>query len=407
MEDESTLRLETGRNAPWIDTGLELRVIDAHGRESTWPICRASMTIGRFGSPQASDIVLDDPGVAGRQAMLQYRNKKVMFLNLNDAKPATREGKDVGLVELVPGQEIVISGQRLQLVERQPAAACLVGYSPPFRGRRWLLHSGEHAVGRAGRRENQILINDRTVSREHAVLTADAQGYRLRVEASSAPTYLNGHPVEGEAALKDGDLLQFGNQLVRLQIGSASARASSMQTLPATVLYADVSNCEKLLAERPMDEMVRQMADYYEMVDRVVSEGSGRLTTYLGDAAVALFDDEAAAVQAALTLCRHIDQMNDLWRQVGCGGRPEPGGPFRFCGGGRAGRSGRADRAADPAQKGAHFAERHHRPGGRPAVGPAQPGHEPDQRDFAGAVCSSLGPGRNANIRALNRAFLR
>lgn len=317
MEDESTLRLETGRNAPWIDTGLELRVIDAHGRESTWPICRASMTIGRFGSPQASDIVLDDPGVAGRQAMLQYRNKKVMFLNLNDAKPATREGKAVGLVELVPGQEIVISGQRLQLVERQPAAACLVGYSPPFRGRRWLLHSGEHAVGRAGRRENQILINDRTVSREHAVLTADAQGYRLRVEASSAPTYLNGHPVEGEAALKDGDLLQFGNQLVRLQIGSASARASSMQTLPATVLYADVSNCEKLLAERPMDEMVRQMADYYEMVDRVVSEGSGRLTTYLGDAAVALFDDEAAAVQAALTLCRHIDQMNDLWRQVG------------------------------------------------------------------------------------------
>jgi adenylate cyclase len=172
-------------------------------------------------------------------------------------------------------------------------------------------------VGRAGRRENQILINDRTVSREHAVLTADAQGYRLRVEASSAPTYLNGNPVEGEAALKDGDLLQFGNQLVRLQIGSASARASSMQTLPATVLYADVSNCEKLLAERPMDEMVRQMADYYEMVDRVVSEGSGRLTTYLGDAAVALFDDEAAAVQAALTLCRHIDQMNDLWRQVG------------------------------------------------------------------------------------------
>ncbi len=317
MEDESTLRLETGRNAPWIDTGLELRVIDSHGRESTWPICRASMTIGRFGSPQASDIVLDDPGVAGRQAIVQYRNQKVMFLNLNDAKPALREGQAVGLVEFVPGQEIVISGQRLQLVERQPAAACLVGYSPPFRGRRWLLHGGEQAVGRAGRRENEILINDRTVSREHARLTVDAQGCRLRVETRSAPTYLNGHPVEGEAALKDGDLLQFGNQLVRLQIGSSSARSASMQTLPATVLYADVSNCEKLLAERPMDEMVRQMADYYEMVDRVVSEGGGRLTTYLGDAAVALFEDEAAAVQAALMLCRHVDQMNELWRQVG------------------------------------------------------------------------------------------
>ena len=316
MEDDSTLKLETGRNTTWIDTGLELLVIDEQGRESTWPICRTSMAIGRAGGTRSVDIILDGVRVAERQAVLQYRNQKVMFLNLVDTYPATRDGNKVGLCELAPGSEISLCGLRLQVVPRQPSAACLVGYSPPFRGRRWLLRDGEHKVGRAGKRENQILINDRTVSREHATLRNQGGSYVLQLDTNSAPTFVNGHPAEGEVTLKNGDLLQFGGQIVRLQIEQPGG-ASNLATRHATVLYADISNCETLLVERPMDEMVRQIADYYEMVDRVVSEGGGKLTTYLGDSAIALFEDEAAAVQAAQQICQHLDQMNMLWRQVG------------------------------------------------------------------------------------------
>lgn len=313
MQDESTLRFESGRNAPWIDTGLELLVVDEHGRESTWPICRISMAIGSARSGRPVDIILDDPRVAERQAVLQWRKPKVMFLNLAEAQPATKQGKAVGLCELAPGEEIVVCGHHLRVVPRQPAAACLVGYSPPFRGRRWLLHSGPHAVGRPGKRENQILIDDRTVSRAHATITENAGAYSLLVETDSTPTFLNGHPVSGAADLKDGDLLQFGGQIVRLQVGAPDG---ALATRHATVLYADISNCQDLLGSRPLDEMVRQMGDYYEMVDRVVGECQGKLTTYLGDSVVAIFEAERGAVEAAVKICQHTDQMNALWRQV-------------------------------------------------------------------------------------------
>ena len=314
MDEESTLKMNRSpANVPWIDSGLELLVIDEHGHQSTWPVCRSSMQIGSAQCARPNDIILDGPGVAERQAVLQYKNQKAMFLNFAESQPATKGGQAVTYCALNPGEEILLCGQRLRLVERQKASASLVGYSHPYRGRRWLLAPGNNPVGRPGKRDNHIVIDDRTVSRTHVTIEQTPPGFRLQVDTDSTPTFVNGHPVTGSLDLKDGDLLQLGGQILRFQLGKDT---TTMETRRATVLFADIPNYEQLSESRPMDELVRQIGDFYEMVDRVVGEHSGLLATYLGDAVVALFDQEAAAVRTALDLCHNLDSMNVLWQQV-------------------------------------------------------------------------------------------
>ncbi len=315
MEEESTLKLETNANkVPWIETDLEVLVIDSLARESIWPITRASMQIGSAANPRPNDIILDGTAAAERQAVLQVRNQNVMFLNFDQSNPAKKAGRAITYCEFLPGEEIEVGGYKLKLQKHLPAAASLVGYSHPYRGRRWLLRSGVNMVGRPGKRDNQIVLEERTVSRTHVTLTGEGDHYLLHNESEPSATFINGHPVKADTELKDGDLIQLGNQILRFCPGKKPVQG--METRHGTILFADIWNYDKLTESGAMDQFVRQAADFYEMVARVVEEHDGVLATYLGDAIVALFKKEASAADTALELLRHLDQMNGLWGQA-------------------------------------------------------------------------------------------
>lgn len=315
MEEESTLKLETSANkVPWIESDLEVLVVDAQGRESIWPITRASMQIGSASNPRPNDIILDGAGAAERQSVLQVRNQSVMFLNFDQSNPAKKGGRGITYCEFAPGEEIEVGGFRLRLQKHSPAAASLVGYSHPYRGRRWLVRAGANTIGRPGKRDNQILLEERTVSRTHATLTGEGDHYTLHNETEPGATFINGHPVKADTELKDGDLVQLGAQILRFCLGKKPVQGA--ETRHGTVFFADIWNYDKLTESGSLDQFVRQAADFYEMVSRVVEEHQGVLATYLGDAVVALFESETSAADTALELLRQLDQMNALWTQA-------------------------------------------------------------------------------------------
>jgi class 3 adenylate cyclase len=315
MEEDSTLKLETNANkVPWIESDLEVLVVDAQGRESIWPITRASMQIGSAANPRPNDIILDGAGAADRQSVLQIRNQAVMFLNFDQSHPAKKGGRGITYCEFAPGEEIEVGGFRLRLQKHVPAAASLVGYSHPYRGRRWLVRAGANTIGRPGKRDNQILLEERTVSRTHATLTGDGERYILHNETEPSATFVNGHPVKSDTELKDGDLVQLGAQILRFCLAKKPVQGA--ETRHGTVFFADIWNYDSLTESGSLDQFVRQAADFYEMVSRVVEEHQGVLATYLGDAVVALFESEKAAADTALELLAQLDQMNALWTKA-------------------------------------------------------------------------------------------
>jgi pSer/pThr/pTyr-binding forkhead associated (FHA) protein len=86
-------------------------------------------------------------------------------------------------------------------------SAMLVSLIGPNKGARFLLNSEATRIGRAV--DNEIFLDDVTVSRKHAEILRTGKTFSLKDLGSLNGTYLNGGLVD-EAVLADGDELQVG-----------------------------------------------------------------------------------------------------------------------------------------------------------------------------------------------------
>jgi pSer/pThr/pTyr-binding forkhead associated (FHA) protein len=75
-------------------------------------------------------------------------------------------------------------------------------------------------IGRAP--NNDFCIRDKSLSRSHARLERQSDGYRVRDLGSANGTSLNGKKLDGPVLARDGDELELGNVTVRLQADGAA-----------------------------------------------------------------------------------------------------------------------------------------------------------------------------------------
>lgn len=87
-------------------------------------------------------------------------------------------------------------------------------------GARYALDS---SLVKAGRHpDSDIFLDDITVSRRHAEIESDAEGYTLRDVGSLNGTYLNRERIEGPVRLRSGDELQIGKFKLVFFVGTGS-----------------------------------------------------------------------------------------------------------------------------------------------------------------------------------------
>ena len=87
------------------------------------------------------------------------------------------------------------------------ASATLVGIAGPLKGAILTLDSKELSIGRD--KGNVLVIDEPAVSRQHCLVRAGEDSYRIRDLASRNGTYVNGMPVK-ERTLHNGDQIQVG-----------------------------------------------------------------------------------------------------------------------------------------------------------------------------------------------------
>ncbi|NTU71564.1 MAG: VWA domain-containing protein [Coriobacteriia bacterium] len=79
-------------------------------------------------------------------------------------------------------------------------------------GGQFPLSSGVNRIGRDA--DNDVVLNDRSVSRHHAVVIVGKRDAVLRDAASSSGTLVNGEQLDGEITLGDGDVLFLGDAML-------------------------------------------------------------------------------------------------------------------------------------------------------------------------------------------------
>lgn len=97
--------------------------------------------------------------------------------------------------------------------------------------RDWELYPGDTLVGRG--ESCDVVLEDSSVSRRHAVLHVDDDGVRVEDLGSSNGTFVNGVRVSGRATLDAGDRLMIGSyQLGFAEKGQSRRREKRTQPMP-------------------------------------------------------------------------------------------------------------------------------------------------------------------------------
>ena len=97
--------------------------------------------------------------------------------------------------------------ERQLIAQLNPDSAMLIIHRGPNRGERFLLNSPETTIGRSG--ENDVLLDDVTVSRKHANIRRAGERFELIDLGSLNGTYVNNNSI-ARATLNSGDEIQFG-----------------------------------------------------------------------------------------------------------------------------------------------------------------------------------------------------
>ena len=97
--------------------------------------------------------------------------------------------------------------------------ACLVHIYPtgPAMGHRYALGDKPLLVGRGD--DCDLRIPDHSVSRRHAKIEPNPQGYAVADLGSTNGTFVNDQPLDGPQVLQDGDYLRVGNCIYRYLTG--------------------------------------------------------------------------------------------------------------------------------------------------------------------------------------------
>jgi|GEM_PF-3268006 len=92
---------------------------------------------------------------------------------------------------------------------KKPKLTCIEG---PCKGKSYVL-SGVSVIGRVAERE--VHVEDQAVSRSHAKVEVSPNGYVITDLGSANGTLVNGNPLQGTIPLRNGDVVQVGQTVLR------------------------------------------------------------------------------------------------------------------------------------------------------------------------------------------------
>lgn len=324
MSDDHTINLENDSNSTaLIRTGYELLVSNGH-QETRHNVCHSEFVLGSSGSREVH-IEVNEPGIANRQAAFHFRDGHLFFTNFNPGVPFSVNGTVSTFSPLTDGDQLTFLNYIIRVFQHDQKRATLEGCTEPYRDRMWGVGESPVTIGRGtGKRENTVDLNDRTVSRAHATIYFEDERFYLRPDTSSSPIRVNGTPLSDTQELGNGALIQLGQQLLRFRVSGVEKARRELLPQEATILFSDVWNYSTFAENRPLEETIQQMNEFYSGLGKVIKARGGVLLTFLGDAMMAVFGTEGRcgdaaerAVWAALEMQQKLQELNQKWQAEG------------------------------------------------------------------------------------------
>jgi pSer/pThr/pTyr-binding forkhead associated (FHA) protein/pimeloyl-ACP methyl ester carboxylesterase len=214
--------------------GIQLVVSVSPGQVRTYHVTKAELTIGRF---PANDVVLYDPKASRQHARLRLVPNGFEIEDLNSLNGTLLNGQPIQHARLRVGDAITIGDSTLRLQETTDRSVAvsspqtiaeltkalaeqvmeveladvalprLVVHTP---ARTWEVTLTEESLTVGRDTSCQIVIEDNSVSRQHARIVREGRGFVLMDLDSRNGTWHQGQRIQ-KHVLRPGDMFQIGN----------------------------------------------------------------------------------------------------------------------------------------------------------------------------------------------------
>ncbi|MGI8702296.1 MAG: FHA domain-containing protein [Nocardioidaceae bacterium] len=247
----------------------ELRLFSAGTSHSADPL-----DDNRIGRDPSCDLVINGGSVSGVHATVHWTGGEWELSNDDSSSGCYVSGRrvdrlslPVGVTEVQVGgptahtviAAVQASGGRSERLQSQPAPGSVV-LSRPLMS---LLRIGRHP-------DNDLILNDLSVSRHHSVVRRFQDGWWVEDLGSSFGTFVNGQPVTA-GPLHEGDLLALGRHILLLSGGQLIDHVDDRVSLMASSITVEVGG------QRILDE-VSLVVDAGQLVAVVGPTGAGKST---------------------------------------------------------------------------------------------------------------------------------
>jgi adenylate cyclase len=194
-----------------------------------------------------------------------------------------------------------------------------------------VVHAGERAVSLdAGRHwtvgrssDNQILIDDVSISRRHALLQRLEDGEVYLIDLGSRNgTFVNDRRVSVPTIVRDGDRLRFGAAECTFHWPGVARSDTIMPQGPDTsllqirrlisVVVIDIRDYTGLTRRTDEQVLSQVMAEWFQRVGAIVQRAGGHVDKYIGDAVMAVWFHGQGLVDPMdmLRIVRALDAIN-------------------------------------------------------------------------------------------------
>jgi hypothetical protein len=171
----------------------------------------------RVGRRQDCAVVLDHPSISRVQATLHIGAQGARLVNESLSNVVLQDGLPVGEGRWQLDEVTYMMGEVLLHVRPVvPPGLCLLRPEGAGLGTEPLvLDRSPRVVGRSG--EGVLRLRHASVSRQHAELRLQAEGWVVQDLQSANGTTVNGYPASSPILLQPGDVISFGDIACRLE----------------------------------------------------------------------------------------------------------------------------------------------------------------------------------------------
>lgn len=176
-----------------------------------------------------------------------------------------------------------------------------------------------------------VVVPDPRVSRRHALIRAQEDGFWFFDLGSVNGSYLNGRRITTSLLLKEGDEVKIGTHYYRFEgMGGVKMNDSTTATdatiidvrsHDATLLVCDIQGFTALSEKLDPDELAPIIGSWYGLTEQLLEMHGGTLDKFLGDCALAYWlntnhSSRLEALRAAHAMQRACDEVQNQHAEI-------------------------------------------------------------------------------------------